>query len=216
MAIRGLEQGQKAALIISECQNGMIDPAYGRPTTPEGDSLAIQAAKRSIVDKIAVLADVFRQAGLPVLHSIVVPMQGYRGMAVNCVLTGSMRKRGVLFEGSPHAAIHPRLTPCEGDFILRRYGGLSPWELTELDGILRAERVQTLVVTGVSTNIALFGIGLGAVNRGYEVVYPEDCTAGAWAEAHAFMVTHTLPLLGAITTSEAVIAAIRAGTNAPA
>jgi len=72
-----------------------------------------------------------------------------------------------------------------------------------------------VVVTGVSTNIGVPGACLESVNRGFGVVVPEDCTAGAWPEAHEFQVTHTLPLLATVTTSEAVREAL-AGRVVPA
>ncbi len=46
------------------------------------------------------------------------------------------------------------------------------------------------------------------MNRGYQVVVAEDCTAGAWADGHAFMVEHMLRLLATITTADDVAHAI--------
>jgi nicotinamidase-related amidase len=54
---------QFAALVISECQRGILDPAVS--VTP---GLAAQAAERGIVARIAELADAFPAAGLPVVH----------------------------------------------------------------------------------------------------------------------------------------------------
>lgn len=61
------------------------------------------------------------------------------------------------------------------------------------------------MLTGVSTNLGIPGAAIKAVNRGYSVVIPEDCTAGVWPEAHEFIISQLLPPLAAITTSEDVI-----------
>jgi len=54
--VRGLEPERKTALLISECQRGMVDPAVTiNPTLSE------QAAKRKLADRIAMLAKVCRQ-----------------------------------------------------------------------------------------------------------------------------------------------------------
>jgi nicotinamidase-related amidase len=71
----------------------------------------------------------------------------------------------------------------------------------------RALRVTTVVLTGVSTNVALTGGAIEAVNRGYQVVLPADCTAGSSAEAHARHLDEFFSLMGAVTDSDAVAAA---------
>jgi nicotinamidase-related amidase len=186
-----------AALIINECQVGMVD-ANGATNAP----LAEQIAARGVLAAIARLAASCRVAGVPVVHSTIVPRTDYGGFVASCLLLGSLKKRGVIVEGNPAAEIHPDLKPEEGDFLLRRLHGLTPFHGTELEAILRGLGVDTVIVTGVSTNVGIPGICLEAVNRGMRAVVPEDCTAGAWTEAHEFQVQHTLPLLATVTTSQ--------------
>lgn len=197
--MRGLGSGERAALVISECQNGMTNPDYAH-----NPGLAAQAATRGIIGRIAALAADCRRAGVPVVHCTFVPRADFAGTTANCLLLGSVRKNATVHEGRPEAEIHPLLAPQPGDFVLRRQHGLSAFHGTELEPVLRAAGVQTVILAGVSTNIAIPGTSLEAVNRGFTVVIPEDCTAGAWPEAHEFQITHTLPLLATVTTSEAV------------
>jgi nicotinamidase-related amidase len=199
MGVRGLDGGEGAALIMNECQNGMVDPG-----SSGNAGLAGEAARRGIVRRLAELAQACREAGVLVVHSTIVPRRDYVGTMRNSLLLASLVKKGAVVAGSPAAEIHPDLTPQNGDVVLERVHGLAPFHGTELEPILRSRGVQTVSVTGVSTNIGVPGACLEAVNRGFTVVVPEDCTAGAWAEAHEFQVTHTLPLLATVTTSEAV------------
>ncbi len=67
------------------------------------------------------------------------------------------------------------------------------------------QRVQTLVLAGISTNVAIPGLALEAVNRGYDVVLAEDCTAGTTAEGHDYMVKNMLAMLTRITPAADVI-----------
>lgn len=208
--MRGLGNSERAALVISECQNGMTNPDCSSNT-----GLARQAAGRRIIERIAALAGECRSAGVPVVHCTFVPRADFAATTANCLLLGSLRKKGVVHEGRPEAEIHPLLSPQPGDFVISRQHGLSAFHGTELEPVLRASGVQTVILVGVSTNIAIPGTSLEAVNRGYTVVIPEDCTAGAWSEAHEFQVRHTLPLLATVTTSEAVreaLAPVPAGT----
>jgi nicotinamidase-related amidase len=189
-----------AALIINECQRGMTDLSL---THNEG--LAAEVVKRDVIPRIAALAAGFRAAGRPVVHSTIVPRRDFAGFAANCLLLGSLKKQGVIVEGSPAADINPDLMPEDSDLISNRIHGLAPFHGTELEQMLRNVGVQTVVITGVSTNMGIPGTCLEAVNRGFQVIVAEDCTAGAWPEAHEFQVTNTLPLLATMTTSEELL-----------
>lgn len=205
MPIRGLEPGTPAALVISECQVGFI-----------GDDdediviagLAEQVRNRGIVARIAILAAAFRRVGLPVAHSTFVPFSNFNGTGTNSRLMASVVKSGKLREGVPAAEIHPSLTPEDSDLVTRRIHSLSAFHGTELDAFLRMRGVRTVVLVGISTNIAIPASSVEAVNRGYHVVVAEDCTAGGTEQTHAFSVAHTLPLLATVTDSEAVMRAI--------
>jgi len=200
---RGLEAGRRAALVISECQRGVLDPAR---TSIGG--LAEQAAARGILPKIARLADAFRAAREPVFHIHLGFRADWAGVAVSCPMMGRSRRHGALVAGAPDAEAMPEVAPREEDFVCARRSGLAMWYGTDVDAMLRHCRIETLVMVGVSTNLALFGGCLGAVDRGYSVVLPEDATAGATAETHAWMIEHTLPMLATLTTVDAVVGAL--------
>lgn len=194
---------QNSALLMNECQNAMTDPAFSHNV-----GLAQGVVDRDVIGHIATLAEAFRSTGRPVVHNTIVPRSDFAGFTANCLLLGSLKKQRVVVADSPASAINPRLGPEPSDLVVNRVHGLSPFHGTELEQILRNCGVQTVVIVGVSTNIGVPGACLEAVNRGFQVVVPEDCTAGAWPEAHAFQVTNTLPLLATVTTSDDVIAAL--------
>jgi nicotinamidase-related amidase len=206
MTVRGLEAGQPAALIINECQRGITDPQVAGA----GGSAA-QAFERGIAGRIAELAAVFRAAGAPVVYTTIVTRADQQGSAGHCLLLASLLKHGAVAEGGLGAEILPDLKPEPGDFVVQRMQGLTPFHGTELEPILRNLGVRTIVVTGVSTNVGIPGACLEGVNRGFQVVVPEDCTAGAWPEAHEFQVRHTLPLLATVTTSADIAKVVQAG-----
>ncbi len=201
--IRGLEAGKRPALVISECQRGILDPAL---TTIGG--LAAQAAERNMFVHIARLADAFRGANLPVVHAHIGFLPGYAGAALTSPMMGMSRRNNKLMLGSPDAEPMPGVEPQPGDFVSLRHSGLVMWEGTHIDSTLRNCGVDTIVFTGVSTNLALFGGTLGAVERGYYAVIPEDATSGASAESHQWMLQNSLNLLAWISSVDAVIDAI--------
>ena len=203
--IRGLEPDRKPALLISECQRGILDSAL--TSLPQ---LAVQAAERGILPRIAELATRFRDARLPVFHLHIGHRADFAGCAVTSPLMGMSRKGSKMVAGTPDAEPMPDVLPVESDIVCSRRSGLAMWYGTDLDAMLRNEHVDALVMVGVSTNVALFGGSLGGVDRGYQVVIPEDCTAGGSADTHQFMITNSLPLLATMTTSAAVAEALSA------
>jgi nicotinamidase-related amidase len=189
------------ALVISECQVGILDAERS-----VSSGLADQAASRGIVERIATLADAFRARGLPVVHCIIEHRPDQAGMLPNSYLgTMALRSRSMT-AGTPDVAIPAPLGPASSDLISSRATGLTAFYGTDLDAMLRLHRVRTVVLVGVSTNVALPGLALEAVNRGYDVVLAEDCTAGSSAEAHAFFVQQQLKMLARVVTAEDVLA----------
>ncbi|MEH6379243.1 isochorismatase family protein, partial [Streptomyces sp. KLMMK] len=76
---------------------------------------------------------------------------------------------------------------------------------TGVDALLRNLGCRTLVVTGVSANVAVPNTVFDAVNLGYTAVVPADAIAGVPADYTAAMVSHTLALVATVTTAEAVL-----------
>lgn len=63
----------------------------------------------------------------------------------------------------------------------------SPWLETGLHRQLRAEGVETLVVTGGETDVCVLATVMGAIDLGYRVVLPEDAVCSSADETHDAM-----------------------------
>jgi nicotinamidase-related amidase len=208
-AVRGLEPGKRAALVVNEMQNAIANPAY--IDTP----LAGQVAARGIVARINTLTAAFRAAGAPVIFcTIAARTPDWVGFRVNCALAAMIRRKGHLVAGTDNAAVHDDLVVGPSDIVNQRAHGMAPFTGTTLDATLRGYDIDTVVLSGVSTNIALPGAATEAVGLGYNVVLAEDCTAGATPETHQMQVTMHLRLLSAITDAESVMASLWAAQSA--
>jgi nicotinamidase-related amidase len=194
---------QFAALVISECQLGSLDPAAS--VTP---GLAAQAAERGIVARIAGLASAFRAAGLPVVHCHIAHRPDLAGVRPNSLLGALAIKNRTLIAGTRDSLPPPELAPHPGDHVSSRAAGLTAFYGTDLDAALRLRNVETIVLTGVSTDVAIPGLALEAVNRGYYVRIPADCVAGTADRSHEFMMGGLLPAIARITDADAVLASL--------
>ena len=203
MNVRGLEPQQRAALIVNEFQRGTCDPAVA--ALPE---LATQVEARGTTARVAWIAERFRARGLPVVHTPIVHRPGLEGVPINCQLLAAMKKMNAFVEGSPQTEYMPGVEPAPSDLVLTRVAGIIAWHATPLDLLLRNLGVSTVVLTGVSTNLAIPGLTIDAVNRGFSVVIAEDATAGTSPEIHEFVLTKLLPVVATISDTESIAAAI--------
>lgn len=205
--LMGLEKGQKPALVVVECQNRQTNPDY---MDANRQGLMEQVVSRGIIGKINVLAEAFRAQGHPVIFATIAPRPGFRGFKVNCVLSAQLVKNGQMTLGTKAAAVNDNLVVTSTDIVTNRMSGMAIFTGTELDSILRGFNVETVVLAGVSTNIAIPCSACEAIGLGYNVVLAEDCSAGGSAETHAFQVTMHIPFLATVAASADVATAIAA------
>lgn len=203
---RWVGPGRRPALVISECQNGLINPEHA---TGLMTGLAQQAQERDIVGRIAALAATFREAELPVCHATIYPAANWEGFDISSPMAAFTRHEDVFKEGSPAAEIHPGLQPLPGDLTFPRRTAMTSFYRSGLGAALRDRDVDTVVLVGISSNIAIPGTAVEAVNRGYPVVIAEDCTAGTTPEIHEFTFANLLRGLATISRSEEIAEAIR-------
>jgi nicotinamidase-related amidase len=108
-------------------------------------------------------------------------------------------------EGSEGARIVDEVEPEASDYFLkkRRYSG---FYATGLDSLLRELEVDTVVLTGLLTNICIQHTAADAFFRGYWVLVPRDCVEAPSDEAQETSLRYMEEMYGAeITTSEEFI-----------
>jgi nicotinamidase-related amidase len=188
------------AVLTMEMQRGVIGDLASIPT------LAEAAASAGIVDATARLLDAARRAGARVVHCTAQFRPDRAGSATNAPLLAVMlRNPGHLVVDSDAAQVMPELDPQPGDVISPRAHGLSPFTGTSLDITLRNLGVRTVVATGVSVNIGVFGLVLEAVNLGYSVVLATDCVTGVPAAYGAAVVDHSLSLMATCARADQLV-----------
>ncbi|MGW0753184.1 cysteine hydrolase [Streptomyces sp. NPDC002587] len=188
------------ALLTVECQNGVVGEESALP------ELAKEARASGMLGRVAALADAARGAGVQVLHAVAERRPDGRGANTNARLFRAAGKLPVRqLSGSPAVEVAAPIVVAEQDLVVRRLHGLSPMAGTDLDALLRNLGIRTLVVTGVSSNIAIPNTVFDAVNHGYRVVVPADAIAGVPASCTGEVIRNSLSLVAAITTTEALL-----------
>lgn len=199
---------ESCALCIVEMQNDMVHESNIGRRGIRG-VLAQQVEKRGVLPRLQVLLSNARAHAVPVLFINVALKPGFPRPGT--LLHRRSQREPTLIEGTWGAQIHPALAAQPQDFILERTVGIDGSYGTQLYPVLRQLRRTTMIICGVSTNLAVEGIVRASVNRGFDLVVVEDCCASYPDEWHRFSIENILPLIATVTTAEAVAAALSSG-----
>ncbi len=205
-AARRSEQPDQAStvLLTVECQRGVVGPDSALP------ELADAARTSGALANVARLVAAAHDAGIQVVHAVAERRPDGRGASRNARLFKAAERLPVQqIIGSTAVRIADPIPVSEADLVVRRLHGLSPIAGTDVDALLRNLGCRTLVVTGVSANVAIPNAVFDAVNLGYSAVVPEDAIAGVPADYTPAMVRNTLALVATITTTQDVLAGWR-------
>ncbi len=214
------DQNDKARARLTQ----LVDPAHTALLTMEvqvgvvGDgallpALVDQCREQGMLPRLGALCSAARAAGVRVVHNTVENRPDGAGFIANCKIFALSEKQtaatGVrqMTIGSPTAALVPELDVQPEDIVVGRLHGMTPFTSTALDQILRNLGVTTVIATGVSVNLGVTGMVLGALDRGYQVVLPRDCVAGVPDEYAQAVIDNSLSLVSTITTAQDVMSA---------
>lgn len=187
-------------LLTVECQEGVVGAGGALP------ELAAQARSSGALHNIARLVDAAHEADVQVMHAVAERRRDGRGANGNARLFRAAARLPVQQHcGSAAVRVAAPIAVADEDIVVRRLHGLSPVVGTGVDPLLRNLDCRTLVVTGVSANVAVPAAVFDAVNLGYTVAVVADAIAGVPAEYTPAMIRNTLSLVATIVTTDTVL-----------
>ena len=194
-------------MLVIELQNDLCAGARAEKRGLSG-ALARAVRDRGVLKKLAPVLDACRARAVPVIY-----LTKERHPAIPPPGNGPSiyRRAGSepsLVHGTWGAQVVDEIKPQEGDLVLPRFTSIDPSYGTELWAICESLRLDTLVLAGISTTLAVEGIARAAANRGYRVLVIEDCCASVPDEWHEFSVTNVLPLIAKVCSSDDVRVAL--------
>lgn len=177
------------ALILIDFQRDFIRPGGF------GEALGNDVSKlQRAVEPCKAVLEAARRANLLVLHT----REGHRpdmrdlhsyklhrpGRDKSAKTIGSCGPNGrILIRGEPGHDILPELYPTDGEPVIDKPGKGSFYG-TDLDVILRANHIQTLLVCGVTTEVCVHTTIREANDRGYHCVCVPDACASYFDKFH--------------------------------
>ncbi|HTV25062.1 MAG TPA: isochorismatase family cysteine hydrolase [Polyangiaceae bacterium] len=155
---------QKIALLNVDLQNIFVQ---GSPiAAPDGPA---------VVERVNRLSAACRRLGIPVVHTLHVTRPDGSNVGVLGEIIPPV-KDGLIARGSPPALLHSRVQVDPTDILLEkpRYGAFHG---TDLELILRSRGIDSVIITGIATNVCAETTAREACVRDFRVFFMSDGTA---------------------------------------
>lgn len=154
----------------------------------------------NVIRNTASLIAAARAAAIPVIYISVGFRKGYPEVSKNNTIFSSIKENGMFMADNESTAIHPEVAPAENEAVIvkRRVGAFS---FTELEMILRAQGIETLILTGVTTSGVVLSTVGQAFDLDYRLVVAGDCCADPDHDTNLFILDKILPQHAIVTRS---------------
>ncbi len=112
-----------------------------------------------------------------------------------------------IFQGTA-GAIHPAVAPQGEEIVIVKHR-VSAFAGTDLDMILRAQEVETLILMGIATSGVVLSTLLHATDADYRVIVVKDCCSDNDDEVHTCLTGKIFPRLGTVVRAKELIEALQ-------
>ena len=184
----------RTAVLIMDYQNDIV-------------SMLPENVQTLLLDRASTILKKAHQAYLPVIYVVVRFRDGYPEINPHNKLFSSLKESGRFREGTPGSEIHDRVAPQPGDIVVtkRRVGAFST---TELETILRAKNINTLVLFCISTSGVVLSTVRWAADMDYSLVVVSDACSDRDAEVNRILMDKVFPWQATVVTTQEFLSAI--------
>jgi nicotinamidase-related amidase len=173
-----------------------------------GKTFAQSVAAAGVIPRTAQLLDVARDVGAMVIYVNVQYWPDYVGHVRNNALFASVVQTKGFIRGTPGVQVIPQLAPKPGDAIVE-HSRISSFYGSDLLNILIGNGIETVIVTGVATNVAIDHTVRDAVQYGYRTILVEDCCCSSDPAHHEAALMTMRVLSTAVLKTNDVITLLR-------
>jgi nicotinamidase-related amidase len=180
---------KKTALVLIDLQNAIV----GMNPVPHTAAQVVENSRK--------LAEAFRTHGAPVVY-VRVDLNDFMKHPVDQPHNlGDKPLPAAASEIAPSAGFQP------GDILLtkRHWGAFAG---TDLDRQLKSRSIDTVVLTGISTNAGVESTARQGTGLGFAFVLVEDACSSQNADHHRFAFENVFPRLARVRTTDEVLASL--------
>lgn len=185
-----------------------VDPKTSALLVMDFQTAAVEmvpAEKEGLLARTAKLIEGARSAGMSVIYVVVGFRAGYPELSPRNQVFGPIRGSGRFAEGGAGMEVHAAVAPKPGEVVVTKRRS-SAFFGTDLDMILRANGIETLVLAGILTSGVVLSTVRHAADADYRLVVVEDCCADRDAELHRMLMEKVFARWTTVVKAEAVFA----------
>ena len=184
-----------SALLLMDFQNDIL--ANNLP--PE------QAA--SVMENATTLLQLARSKAMPVIHVVVCFRPGHPEISEANRVFRQIKHNGLFVQGAPGTAIHPQLQPLASEAVVHKHR-VGAFSGTDLQTLLRASQVDTLLIAGVATSGVVLSTVRHAADQDYRLIVVADGCADPDAEVHRVLLDKVIARQAEVVTTAQLLAAV--------
>ena len=201
----------RTALLVVHMAKGVA----GQVDTPFNRLFRQRAEKTGVIGVQARLLDGFRRAKAKVVYTLVTYQPGLPGVRPNSPLFRTLVASPTLLQGTPAVEVIDDIAPRPDEPVVRGQAA-NGFDGTALDTILRVAAVDTLVLVGIATDVAVESTARAASDRQYRTIVVSDACQADSDEAHARALDVLQKWFSETPTADEVLNALRIAAADPA
>jgi nicotinamidase-related amidase len=188
----------RTAVLAMDCQRGIVS-IYAKP-------------QEEFLSRAAIVVRAAREAGMAVIHVRVGFRPGLPEVSSRNKLFAGIKsspQHQKLFEGEL-ASVHPLLIDEQNDIVVTKHR-VDAFAGTDLQMLLRAREITTLVLFGIATSGVVLSTLLHACDADYQLFLISDCCADLDTELHGVLLRRLFPQRATVMTAAEFVEAVRGG-----
>lgn len=182
------------ALLVMDCQVNILS------------SLAA-SEKSKVLTNVARATGAARKGGVAVIYVVVQFREGYPEVSGRNPLFSAIRQAGRLRETDPDSRIADEVRPQPGEVVVAKKR-ISAFAGSDLEIILRAKGIDSLVLAGVSSLGVVESTARAAFDMDFRLFVLGDCCSDRDPEAHHIAMTRVLPRISTVCSTDELIGSI--------
>ncbi|MEO8693261.1 MAG: isochorismatase family cysteine hydrolase [Acidimicrobiales bacterium] len=185
-----------SALLVMDVQVGIVD-RYANDT--------------GLIPRLRRAIDAAHHASIPVIYVVVGFRNDYAEVSPNNRGFSAIAATGAYSDGDANRVVHPDIAPQAGDIIVTKKR-VSAFAGSDLDMVLRAQQVDHLVISGISTSGVVLSTMRQAADLDFRLTVLSDGCADGDAEVHRVLIDKVFARQSDVVTIDQWIDSLNGGS----
>ncbi|MET7801977.1 cysteine hydrolase family protein [Streptomyces decoyicus] len=133
-----------------------------------------------------------REANFPVIYVVIALRAGFPEVGTHNRALTAIARAGLFVEGAPGTEIHPEVAPLPGDVVVAKRRA-SAFSGSDLEVVLRARGIDSLVLTGIATSAVVLSTLCQANDLDFGLTVLSDGCLDTDPEVHRVLIERLFP-----------------------